>query len=377
MFKKINNIIFVFAFLAVVFVPFLFTKWESGGVSEEENRNLAAFPSVFTQDGFNSSFTTDFETWFMDHMGFRHNLITANKSMMDTVFNRSLSTSDWKTGKTGDSIYASDEIIKDFAHINLRSEEDVQKIGESYQTVSDWLAQKNIPLFYVQCVDKHTIYPERFIASVNQIGSISKTDQILNYLDTKTTVNSIYLKHPLAENKAEYDVFSHWGDPTHWTDRGAYIGYQYMMQQINNSLGLSLKILDEADYKITYAQEESAKGEIEQVEAFSIKNPTAEKSDVSVMGHWKSDGRHSVWKNPKVKNGKRLLVMGDSYFNSYIIDDIAESFSEVWMVWGDYTTSLPEIVDLCKPDIVIYECAERVDRSGAICDLAQRLNGAE
>ena len=47
------------------------------------------------------------------------------------------------------------------------------------------------------------------------------------------------------------------------------------------------------------------------------------------------------------------------------------------MVWGDYTTSLPEIVDLCKPDIVIYECAERVDRSGAICDLAQRLNGAE
>ena len=61
------------------------------------------------------------------------------------------------------------------------------------------------------------------------------------------------------------------------------------------------------------------------------------------------------------------------YFNNYLIDDIAESYSEVWLVWGDYTGSLPEIVALCDPDIVIYECAERVDRSQAICNLAQQL----
>ena len=55
---------------------------------------------------------------------------------------------------------------------------------------------------------------------------------------------------------------------------------------------------------------------------------------------------------------------------------IAESFGEVWLVWGDYTPDLPKIVELCEPDVVIYECAERVDRSYAVCDLAQALQNA-
>ena len=67
------------------------------------------------------------------------------------------------------------------------------------------------------------------------------------------------------------------------------------------------------------------------------------------------------------------MIMCDSYFESYLRDDIAESFHEVWLVWGDYTGSLPEIVELCNPDIVIYECAERVDRSENVVALAKEL----
>ena len=46
------------------------------------------------------------------------------------------------------------------------------------------------------------------------------------------------------------------------------------------------------------------------------------------------------------------------------------------MVWGDHTWALTQIVELCNPDIVIYECAERVDRSEDICILAQYLDSA-
>lgn len=373
MFKRINNIIFVLLFLSVLFVPLLFTRWESGGVSEEENRNLAAFPSVVTDGNLNLSFTKDFETWFMDHLGFRQKLIEANKSLMQDVFDRSLTTSDLKIGKTGDSIYAPAAIVEDFAHANLRTEESVAKIGNSYQTISDWLAEKDIAFYYVQCVDKHTIYPERFIPSVKQIGDVSKTDQVLDYLQNNTSVNAIYFKQILKDNKQEYPVFSHWGDPTHWTFRGAYIGYCHMMEQINKDLSSPLKVLTEQDYDISYETNNGPDGKTEQIEVFTLKNPKAQKSDVTVMGQWATDHRHSVWKNPDAENNKRLLLMGDSYFNSYLIDDIAESFSEVWLVWGDYTLSLPEIIDAYDPDVVIYECAERVDRSAAICELAEAL----
>lgn len=373
MFKKINNIIFVALFLGVFFLPFIFTRWESGGVSEEENRNLAAFPALTVDGDFNLSFTKDFETWFMDHMGFRQDMITVNKTMMQEVFDRSLTTSAWKTGKTGDSIYATDEIVKDFAHVNLRTSEQVEYIGQSYQVISDWLESKQIPFYYVQCVDKHTIYPERFIASVSQIGTMSKTDQIMTYLQENTTVNGIYLKDVLAEGRDQYDVFSHWGDPTHWTYRGAYISYRYMMERINQDMAEPLPVLQEQDYEITYKTHESAKGIQEQEEVLIVKEPKAQKQDVAVMGQWASDERHSVWKNPEAGNDKRLLIVGDSYFNNYLVDDIAESFGEVWMVWGDYLDSVPEIVELCQPDLVIFECAERVDRSQGICELAEKL----
>lgn len=146
-----------------------------------------------------------------------------------------------------------------------------------------------------------------------------------------------------------------------------------MMDRMNEDLEQPLKVLAEEDYKITLQFLDGPDGSTEEIEQFEIINPKAKKSDVSMMGKWAEDQSHSVWKNSEISNGKRLLLMGDSYFNNFLIDDIAESFSEVWLVWGNYTDELPEIVELCDPDIVIYECAERVDRSVAICSLADKL----
>ena len=373
MFKKINNIFFIILFLSLLFIPLLFTRWESGGVSEEENRNLAQFPSFTVEGKYNPTFTGDAETWFKDHIGFRQHLISANTNLMQKVFDRALTTSDWKTGKTGDSIYASEAIIKDFAHINRYSDGQLTHLVGQYQLISDWLAEKGIPFYYVQCADKHTIYPERFIASVKQIGNVSKTDDVMQYLDDLTTVNAIYFKHILNENKEAYPVFSHWGDPTHWTDRGAYICYRQMMEQINKDMDAPLKILSEADYDISYTNYEGPWGKTEEIEVFTIKNPQAQKGDPSVLGPWSSNNSHSVWKNPNAGNDKRLLLLCDSYFNNYLIDDIAESFSEVWLIWADYLESLPEILELYDADMVIMECAERVDRNWAIYKLTARL----
>ena len=133
----------------------------------------------------------------------------------------------------------------------------------------------------------------------------------------------------------------------------------------------------EEDYKIGYVTHTGNDGQTEQIEKFVVANPKAQKADTSVMEKWGEDHRHSVWKNPEAGNNKRLLLMCDSYFNNHLVDDIAESFSEVWLVWGDYTSKLPQIVNLYDPDIVIYECAERVDRSTAICNLAKKLQSAD
>lgn len=78
--------------------------------------------------------------------------------------------------------------------------------------------------------------------------------------------------------------------------------------------------------------------------------------------------------NPNVGNDTKVLIVGDSYIDSYLLDSLAENFVRTYMIWGDYTRGMPQMIEVCRPDIVIYECAERVDRSEAICGLAEELN---
>lgn len=376
MLKKIYNTIFIVLFLAVLAVPLVLTDWSSGGVSEEENRNLAKFPE-FTKEGqWNETFTGEFETWFMDHLGLRQELITANALLQFKGFDRMLSQSDYHIGPYGDINYATEDMILDYAHVNLWKETSVGNLGQSYQTVSDWLAEKGIPFYYIQCYDKHSVYPEQFTDAVRQIGDVSKTDQILSYLENNTTVAAISLKQPLLDAKAQYEVYSNWGDPSHWTDRGAYVGYLHIMDRLNQDRQTPLKVLQESDYDITVENVGITLNRVihedDFVEVFKIRDPQAQQADNSVMGKWQ-DQYHTVWKNPNAGNDLKLLLLCDSYFNSYLVDDFAESFSEVWVIWADHMEELPQMLEIYDADMVIIECAERVDRNYNMYNLAQAL----
>ena len=92
------------------------------------------------------------------------------------------------------------------------------------------------------------------------------------------------------------------------------------------------------------------------------------------MGEWQHRD-HTVLKNPNAGNDLKLLLLCDSYFDSYLRDDLAESFSEVWLIWADHMIDLPEILEIYDADVVILENAERVDRSGQMRNLADKLRG--
>lgn len=382
MIKKIYQILFITLFLAIISFPFLLADRSSDGISEDENRTLSPKASLITDGALNPEFPAEYETWFMDHLGFRSQLINVNAWIQYHFFHQLLKTSDYYLGVNDNLNYASDEMLRDFQHLNLWEESAVKYIGDSYQRVSDWVEEKGIQFYYVQCYDKHSIYPEQFMEGVNQIGEESKTDQVIGYLTDHTTVDVISLKDILIENKSQYEVYSSWGDPTHWSQRGAFIGYQAIMERINSRNHNRFQILSEEDYEIQMKDLGKTFNEwihVEDIqEAFTIANPSAVKTDErEVMGAFAEDSRHSRWVNPEAGNQTKLLIMGDSYINSFIIEDFAEGFAETWMVWGDYTGKLPEVIEQYQPDIVIYECAERVDRSRDICKLAEALKENE
>ena len=375
MLKKIYNICFIVCFFGMLLLPLVKTNWKSGGVSEDENRNLAGMSRLIVDGKFNDNVTAEFENWFRDHMGYRIPLINLNAKMQFEVFDRLLEKSLFYLGKDGDLIYATKETFDCYAHLDIREEEDVKRIGDGFQIVSDWIEEKGIQFYYVQCYDKHSIYPEQFLSTINQIGDTSKVDQMINYLEEETDVNVVSLKDVLLESKDEYEVYSNWGDPSHWSPRGAYIGYKHIMQVINENNNNAFKILEEKDYNITESDQGlTLNGSIHQediLESFEIIAPAATEIGNEGMGAFSDDIRHSVWKNEEVDNDITLLLICDSYINSFIVDDFAESFSEVWLIRVDYTERLEEAIELCNPDIIIYECVERAEKSDAVYALAE------
>lgn len=104
------------------------------------------------------------------------------------------------------------------------------------------------------------------------------------------------------------------------------------MEKINEDNHNMYNILSEDDYDITVEDKGITLNgfihEKDMMETFTIRNPKAVKADKSLMGKFGEDERHSIWINKDTGNDTKLLLMCDSYINSFIVEDFAESFQK-------------------------------------------------
>ena len=370
MYKKVMQTAFIVLFFAMIGIPAAATNLKRDQVSEAERRKLADRAEIYKDDGtLNENFTADFESWINDNIGFRSRMVIENAKMQFYLFNVLSNNSDMLLGPKGELNYATAEMITDYQHLNLYSEDVLWDIADNMQYLSDYAKEQGAQLYYYQCWDKHSIYPEYFPTTVIRYGRESKTDGIVRALRDYSDVQVISPKQELLDGKEFYDTYSVWGDPTHWSQRGAYIGYRALMDKINAHAEAPYRILEESDYDITITdQGRTVFGGIhkeDELEDFKIKNPQAVLTNekLTVYADEKS---HSFYTNEHAGNKTRLLILGDSYFNSFILDDIAESFYETILIWGDYDSDIKTILDAYDPDIVIIENAERCDRMGEL-----------
>lgn len=378
MFKRRLDIIFVFIFCSLLALPALFMNY-SNGISSSENRVLASFPKTVVDGKINDKFTDEFTEWFRDHMGLRDQLIGTYAQIQFKVFDRTLNYSDLYIGQKGDLIGLTSEMVIDYQHLNRRNEEELASLANSYQLISDWLSQRDVQFYYVQCYDKHSIInSDRMKNGLNSINKESKTDQLIHYLLDNTTVPVISLKECMLNTKDEYRAYSKWGDPWHWSQRGGIIAYREIMQRFNQDNSGAFQILEDSDFDISYTDQGMIIGSsvhcVDELEDFRVKNPCAYIDDTVDMGQFACDNRNHVWKNPNAKSDKKILIIGDSYIHTYIINYIAESFQETWGIRLEYITDIDKAVEMADPDIVIIERAERVDCDYLISRFASKLN---
>ena len=318
------KIVFIVAFSVLLLLPIVRINFHDGQISDSENRRLADMASFFDEQGnINPSFTHDFELWINDNIGLRSLMVRANTQIQYRVFHRLEDSPDMYLGPNGELNYITNAIMRDYQRNNKYDDEYLRSYALAMQELSDYAQQNGALFYYYQCWDKHSIYPEYFPLSIIPGSGDSRTDEMILALQRYTDVNVVSPKIDLINAKVDYNVFSVWGDPTHWSNRGAYIGYLDLMDAINRDSDIQYRVLAEDDYDLSlhdygYTVAECVH-ETDYGEAFILLNPEAVLNN-DLLTLYGEDERDLYYVNPFADNDTRLLIIGDSYFGCYLIE---------------------------------------------------------
>ncbi|MCR5477589.1 MAG: hypothetical protein K6E92_08240 [Lachnospiraceae bacterium] len=364
MFMKLEKAIFSTVFLLLLFLPLFLADRRENTVSAAERRSLAAPARYYREDGTrNPNYLADVETWYNDHLGLRDLMVKANGKLKYYVFGK---LNSMRLGAHGELAPFFSRL--DYQHRNLFSEEEVRAVTEAYQSLFECLDAQGVQVYYMQCWDKHSIYPEQYTDTLQVFGDVSRTDQIEQALISGTGMDVVPIKDRMISLKDRYTLYGTWADPWHWVPRGAFVGYTELIREINARNNGKYRELTEADFNIEIRDigwnYYGGIHRVDEEEVFELKESHCcilpEKLIyLPEAGHL----QHATYfENHSVDNEDTLLIVGDSYFHDFhVMDYLAESFHTTILFNGDSMTcdTLLKIFAAYKPDLVVIENAER------------------
>lgn len=209
------EIIFLTIFFVMLFIPM--SKINQDEISKNENRRLAQWQPLITQDGkLNYNFGNDFNDWFNDRFNFRKNLIDINTVF--SIYTQGKANGGYIDFKTG-FVYLRGEI----SHITLTKIP--QESYESLLKFDKFCKDNNIELYVLLVPDKGYVYPNKQIRDNNKL--------LIQKEVIKLNRQGMHIIDPLvALQKHTKDNFMYFKMEHHWTDDGAFIGYKELMKEI-------------------------------------------------------------------------------------------------------------------------------------------------
>ncbi len=345
--KYIVSVMFV-AFIGIFGI--LFFVLPKNDFSPKEKRYLQSFPQISTKNIFDGTFETEFENYINDHMVMRDAFMGINSYSNLALL---------KNGSDG-VYYSSDgylinKPVKDSRlDLNLSVIADFKektKIDTSVMIVpSTGYIAKNYPYGFTEKYNDDEYF--------KRIGEFCKNNN-LKMIDLRPS-----FKEEFAKNQIYYRT------DHHWTTYGAFLAYNQLCRQWNITPAKSDDFKIER-YKNFYGTTYNTSGFwLTKPDTIEIWKNTHNKSTCEIKVDDKTekyssmyfydnlkgedkyevflDGNHPITtvKNPKNKNGERLLVIKDS-FSHCLTPFLSENFQEVTLVdMRYYKKSVSE--EICK-----------------------------
>jgi hypothetical protein len=215
-----------------------------------------------------------------------------------------------------------------------------------------WLARRGTPYFFLVAPVPHVVFPDKL--PEGRLEGERPMLQLLRYLDDQASyARVIYPVERLIEHR---DSLVYTETNSHWTDRGAFIAYQLLADEI--AACVSMRKLDNADLDWT---------EVTQTGDLGCKLQPAKQS-VHVCSQTSSPRSRRVYDNGIFNEGRRAefvcdtapdstcLVLGTSSAHG-MVHLLAEGFRR--LVFAHISTLDYTLVEEVNPDVVVTIFGER------------------
>jgi hypothetical protein len=285
-------------------------------------------------------------------------------------------TEPYVTGKNG-WVFWNDVQANNFSQAVGRRTLSNQEAAQWHTYLSDvqaQLAAKKIPFYVVVTPAKWDVYPQELPQWAQDIRGSGPLDQIEHQFPDLPIVD---LRTPLREASKSNPVFSKVN--SHWTDYGAYVGWETMAKCINDVSPSIGPVSAPASSGVTLGPQSN------EFATYGIPNPA--KPDWTVPNYSQplapvkvtdSAGKTTTvagtvptdlsllpvsTTTKDAQTNKSALVLRDSFGNGMSVF-LQQSFAKTWQVRHNFDdpTHIPDVgalVTAHKPDVVILQISER------------------
>ena len=369
--EKMVNFIFALVFVGMIFLPFCLLDTTEIIDSSLENRRMTMWPGWH----FNQEINAWYGHYVEDRVAFRETAVRFYMDATYAVFGE-FSEDLHMYGKDGEIFPADDGYIRAYQHL-ATDEELIDSLVIYLDRTNQYLEKQGIPFVFLAGLDKKTVYGEEM---PDYIRVDTTKESIMEMLARKLTEKQVPYVIPVQElrdAKQVERVYNQKYDSAHWNARGAMIGLRLLNEKVRE-MDPDIPLLTEDVF--TLSSEEKTLEFIslpitEQVPVYTLKQEysdgiLADGSLLDVLPHVAGTGiQHYL--NENALSDKTILILQDSFLDGKQ-DFFAYRYQNVYMISRQNYESMQYYVETLKPDVVVFENAERafVDDLYAYTNLA-------
>jgi hypothetical protein len=207
----------------------------------QENRMLATYQPIFKDGKINTEYGKQFEAWFNDRFNGRKKLILLNNLVQLYSFP--------EIYKNAKAVYLPEKgwMFNLPLYARVPDKDQTKNIIENIKKLEKWCNNRNIKFYLLIVPYKNEIYSEHLAPLKYDPQKTLPYKEFIKQLQTEIGKGIVlYPYEELLQAKAKDFIF--FKESHHWTDWGAFIGYQKLMKRVTKDFP-DINTVSLEDYK--------------------------------------------------------------------------------------------------------------------------------